>query len=283
MATITNSCMVRAAAQNSEHLIDIGKQNPIPLPDLMMSDFRPTLGEKIGRGDVGQIFKVKGSNPPKVYKIIPIKNFKDGNEIRISMIAGTTGISPVFHGAFVVEGQFIVIEMDQVGKSLNRWRIDLASDAASDLDPILEAEKQAFKELQEKAEDFAAVIIKQPKKLSFEAAVEKLYETEEAFYFKLFSKIKGLAERNIAFLDTNLGNIIPNIEKGGDLMLLDFDCAQLTERTSQAAEQVLCGNYTSPLLKTFSEIAKKPESQELISWFKKQALEEILFSFRKMA
>ena len=153
---------------------------------------------------------------PRFYKIFQAKNLKDGDQIRISEIAGRLGVGPILYGAFSVQNgdkNLVVLEMDYAGKSLGD-SIDY------DADP--------------KDGDNRPPI---------EALAEKLYGSAEAFYSAFFQKIMLLAENKIAYQDSNAGNIIPRLDgEKKDLMLIDYDDALLKENPTAALRESIEGS-----------------------------------------
>lgn len=289
--TITSACTIHSLIPADTQLFEVGIKNPIALPLLASSQIAATVGGRIGKGDVARIHQVKDTNPERVYRIIPMENFKNGNEIRISNIAAETGVSPAVYGSFAVvnvdSSQFVFIEMDRVGKSLSQHRKDLYKEkhveaavepeAEPEEDPALAAKRQALKEIQAKVEAeaasrFTVIDITQPE-LPFKETIETLYGSEEEYYCQLFTALQTLAKHKIAFLDTNCDNIIPT---GKKVMLLDFDCAELASRVSEAASRILKSLIRFDL-KRFEDLATTNESLELAHWFRAQATEELLY------
>lgn len=284
---ITPGCTIHSLISADTPLIEVGTKNSIVLPFLESSQVAATIGDRIGKGEVARIHLVKDINPERVYRIIPMENFKNGDEIRICQIAANAGVAPAVYGSFVVganSSQYVFIEMDLVGKSLSQQRKDLykekhvtaavQQEAEPDEDPSLKAKKLALKEIQAKveaeaAERWTAIDITQPE-LPFKEAIKALYGSEEEYYYQLFSALQTLAKRNVAYLDTNCGNIIPT---GKKVMLIDFDYAELASRVSEAASRIL-RSFIRLDLDHFENLATTDESRELIHWFKIKETEE---------
>lgn len=282
------SCLhqILSAAEETEL---VGNQAALPLVNVsLMVD---KIGKKLAQGDVGTIYEVAGLvlDPKRVFKFVPLTKVKTQDEISIAQIAGEMGIGPKVHAAFVMaqkSGKFVAIEMDRLGRSLREWMEVLEEnpnleEAAKISLPTLEEEEVYQEEMLQKARTeappdspFIVVRVPQKKRLDLEKTVEILYGRQEDFFFALFSKLKSLAEKNIAFLDTNFGNIIPNYELGKEMGLIDFDSAVFTKRVSEAAYRILKEN---PLFESFSELPDlSQESQELVHWFEEQTITEFL-------
>ncbi|MBS0607628.1 MAG: hypothetical protein JSR57_11815 [Verrucomicrobia bacterium] len=258
-----------------------GKFHTIELPFITIDKIGATIGKNITQGDTGSIYRVKDAIPSRVYKIIALKDFKSGDEIRISKIASDLMLAPTFYSASLVKqgsSCFVVIEMDDAGLSLGKWMEKLAESEPEKMDldqaePDLSQEELAFREMMKKLRaeyqgSFTVTEVKQPKKLSMEETIEKLYGSQEAFYFTLFSKIKTFAENNISYGDTHVGNIMPNHGDEKGMQLIDFDCAAIFGSTDEAAKKTLSSVYTATLFKKFVELPNlSVESKELIAWF----------------
>lgn len=237
----------------------VGIDKPIKLPVINRNDFDNTCGSTIGSGGSGTVYKVKGLN--RVYKTIPSDCFANGDEIRISKIAFECGVAPTFHGAFLVQqdkDEFVAIEMDKAGKSLRKIMHKL----------------EVIRETQEVFPKKAQTHTERKSQMPFEDAAKEIYGSEEVFYFKLFSLIKRLAEHNIAYSDTNVGNIMPNysikkgLKAGKDLQLIDFGDAVLMENIESAATALKTALYNRTYLNAFSDLpGLSEESQKLIAWF----------------
>lgn len=281
-----------AASEKSER-VGIGSQ--IDLPLVRINEIGALIGKKIARGDLGVIYEVQGIDSKRVFKFIPVEKFQSGDEIRAAKIAGEIGVGPTIHASFVVQQnrqKFVAIEMDKLGRSLGGWMQALAIEknlekaAALNL-PTLEEEEALRDELMKKAAEdagssasFIAVEMPKKKRIGMEEAVEILYGTQESFYFELFSAIKALAEKNVAYLDTNCGNLIPSLDKR--LHLIDFDCASITKRVSRAAFKVLHAIYSGSLFKEFCRLPNLSDpSKELIAWFKVQEEAEVLHQIQQ--
>jgi predicted Ser/Thr protein kinase len=269
----------------------VGSKYSIDLPIIDIARIGRTIGKKIAQGGFGGIYKVNGSMPQRVYKIIGLDQFANGNEIRIAKIAAELGVAPAFYGACVVKqgaDQFVFMEMDFAGKSLFRWMEDLAQEADVTKAALVEesssqkAREAAMKELMERKDDsgmgYTVVAVEQTPSLSMEAAVDKLYPSREAFFFQLFSTLKQLAEKNIAYMDTNCGNLIPNQEK--ELQLIDFDSAKFLDSPEEAADYLLRGMYNDMHFKDFRALSDlSDESRELIRWFQTQQMAQLIKQF----
>lgn len=261
----------------------VGKLHPIDLPCTTIDKIGKTIGEKITQGNYGMIYQVKDCAPSRIYKIIPQDQFKSGDEIRVSKIASDRMLAPTFYSAsLVAQGpkNYVVIEMDDAGLSLGKWMEELAEESeeeeVKEPESELSAEEKAMHEMMEKLRAqygrFTVTEIKQPKKLSMEETIEKLYPSQEVFYFTLFSKIKAFAENNISYGDTHVGNIMPNhgLEKG--MQLIDFDGTEIHGSVEEAAKKSMASAYTSVLFKNFTEQPNlTDESKELIAWFASRA------------
>jgi hypothetical protein len=273
-----------------ENTENVGKVNPITLQVVNILTIKETIGEKITRGNYGTIYRVNDSSPPRVYKIIPQDQFADGNEIRISKIAADIGVAPSFHRAFLVRQNvknYVVIEMDYADKSLGKLMEDLAEDAHIDdnresmvaKDNALSSEEKAFQEMRRKFKaqmdsesGLTVTEIIHKKRLSLEEAVEKIYENPEVFYNELFSKIKTLAENNIAYSDSHVGNIMPNHNTEKGLQLIDFDAATLMTDARAATVKSMQSAYNRVHFNKFKELpGLSDNSKKLIQWFTNQS------------
>lgn len=262
----------------------VGKKNPIDLPLIQIAAIGQTFGRKIAQGQYGGIYRVNGSTPQRVYKIIRLDQFANGDEIRVAKVAADIGIAPHFYGACLVQQQgdsFVLMEMDCTGKSLFRWMEDLALEPDLSKAALIEesssqrARDKAMKELSEKKGDgsgFIVVAQDQTESVSMEAAVDKLYKSREEFFFGLFSALKKLAENKIVYTDTNCGNIIPDAENG--LKLIDFDSAFQVGSPVEAVGKMMQAMYNQMHFKDFCGLKDlSAKSQELIKWFEKVELE----------
>ncbi|MBS0652750.1 MAG: hypothetical protein JSR39_04395 [Verrucomicrobia bacterium] len=256
----------------------VGKFHPIDLPCTTIDKIGETIGEKITQGNYGAIFQVKDCAPSRIYKIIPQNDFKSGDEIRVSKIASDRMLAPTFYSAsLVAQGSknYVVIEMDDAGLSLGKWMEELAEEPEEEVkeaEPELTAEEKAMQEMMAKLRaqfgGFTVTEIKQPEKVSMEEAIEKLYPSQEVFYFTLFSKIKVFAENNISYGDTHVGNIMPNHGQEKGMQLIDFDGTEIHESVEASAKKSMASAYTSILFQKFSEQPNlSGESKELIAWF----------------
>jgi hypothetical protein len=248
-----------------------GGTNPIHLPSIDFDTIQATFGRKITSGIVADIYEVKDCSPARVYKVIPRHSFVNGDEIVITKIAGELNVAPTFYSAFLVKQKinYVVIEMDDAGKSLEKWTEILA-------------ENQKTHENTEKGRRFHEMVKKilspysnsattensRADKVSIGQAITMLYTNEETFYYELFYKIKILAEKHIAYVDAHIGNILHNHSTNNDLHLIDFDAADLTPDTPTAAEKSILGSsYNKAHFIRFKELSKSPASKELIQWF----------------
>lgn len=261
----------------------VGRKNPIDLPLIQIATIGQTFGKKITQGQFGGIYRVNGSAPQRIYKIIPLEQFANGDEIRVAKVAAEVGIAPSFYGACLVqqqEDQFVLMEMDYAGKSLFRWMEDLALEPDLSKAVLIEesssqkAREKAMKELSEKKDDgsgFIVVAHEQTETVSMEAAVDKLYKSREEFFFGLFSAIKRLAENKIVYLDTNCGNLIPDVGIG--LKLIDFDSAFLVGSPTEAVGKMMQGMYNQIHFNDFCGLKDlSAKSKELIKWFETREL-----------
>ena len=255
----------------------LGKFHPINLPCTTIDKIRETIGEKITQGNYGTIYQVKDCAPFRIYKIIPQDQFKSGDEIRVSKIASDRMLAPTFYsGSLVSQGSnnYVVIEMENAGLSLGKWMEELAEpeEEVKQPEPELTAEQKAMREMMEKLraqyDRFTVIEIKQPKRVPMEEAIEKLYPSQQVFYFNLFSKIKAFAENNISYGDTHVGNIMPNHGQEKGMQLIDFDSTQIHGSVEEAAKKSMASVYTSILFKNFLEQPNlTDESKDLIAWF----------------
>lgn len=259
----------------------VGKFHPIDLPTTTIDKIKKTIGDKITQGNYGAIYQVNDCAPSRIYKIISEDQFRDGDEIRVSIIASNQMLGPTFYSAsLIMQGSknFVVIEMDDAGLSLGKWMEKLAGpvEEVKEMEPELTAKQKAIAQMMARlqAQDsssFVVTEIKQIKKVSMEEAIEKLYPTREVFYFTLFSKIKVFAENNISYGDTHVGNIMPNqgLKKG--MQLIDFDASTIHESIDQAVKKSMASSYNAILFREFSELPNlSKESKELIAWFLKR-------------
>ena len=255
-------------SSNQPGFMPIGKKNSTEVPFIPLAKIRKTIGQKIGEGCFGTIYRVTDSIPQRVYKIIPEEAFQNGNEIRITKIAAKTGVTPAFHNAFLV--QF---------KNENRVFLEMAY-AGKSLDQLMEEDKnnppltqQAEEEEIDLSADYSAIsAIMRIEKASMEAAIDKLYEKREDFYFELFSNLKILAENNISYMDSACGNIIPGNGAEKSLQLIDFDSAIFAESQETAAQGTIQSPCNQQHMNDFCKIKNlSDKSQELIKWFKSYA------------
>lgn len=282
MATVAQKTL-SFLGEGAERRESVGSTNPIELPLISIRAIGDLIGDPIARGQFGTVHQVKRADPPRVYKILR-RNLANGDEVRISQIAAECGVAPRFHGAALVEhrdGKLVAFEMDYAGKSLYYWMEHLAENSnieqAAVAKESLDAEKQAMKQLEEKEESedgWCAIALPVKKRIKIEAAAEMLFGSTEKFYFKLFSNIKQLAERNVGYIDVNASNLIP--QRSGqepDLQFVDFDEARLLSSPKDAVEYALSGIYNRGYLSDFKKTPQlSRESLDLISWFKEQLL-----------
>ena len=251
------------------------------LPFVEFSEIRPTLGAKIGEGDNGIVHAVKDSAPPRVYKIIS-GDIMNSREARIAEIAGRVGVGPAVHRSFITEqGQrmFTFIEMDHAGKTLGTHMEEVAeaqAEAEAEPEEELTPEESARREMIERIEAklraesrFTIVEIEVKPRATIEEAVDHLYDKAEDFYFELFSRIRTLAEANISYGDTHVGNILPNPGTDSGVQLIDFDRSAEHESESAAAAKSLESAYTFIHFKNFRELPDlSPRSEALIQYFR---------------
>ncbi|NGX38355.1 MAG: hypothetical protein K1000chlam2_01528 [Chlamydiae bacterium] len=253
--------------------IEVGEKNPITLPLVDMDKIAHTFGKKLATGNTATIYSVKNCTPSRVYKVIALREFESGNEVRISKIAADIGIAPAYHNAFVVKQdskKFVVIEMDNAGESLGKWMKKLATKS----EPIPEQNSSSLsKEMQAflskmKAENPITVTEITENKLTLEEVLPKLYNKPEDFYFELFSKIKILAEHFIAYGDTHVGNIMPQHGTDKGMQLIDFGSGDIMKDSESAAFKAMSSLYNQVLLNKFEELPNlSKESLGLIKWF----------------
>lgn len=259
-----------------------GKKNTIELPVVEYSSIAHLIGGRVKQGDCGAIYEVSNSNSGRLFKAIPLSNFKNGDEIRISEMADNMGVSPKVHGAFLMqhnnEIKHVIIEMDHAGKTLGGWMEDLAPPPPPpkpvtpiELSPEEKARMEMIEKIQAKyraSSNFEIVEIPQKPKLNMSDALDKMYPKQEIFYFELFNKLKILAEHKIAYRDTHVGNIIPKYGAKNELQLIDFDRAKLTTNVETAKAKTIRSLYVRALMEKFSCLPDlSNESRELISWF----------------
>jgi hypothetical protein len=265
----------------------VGNKNPIALPLVKIADIGRTIGKKIGQGSCVGVYMVNNSRPQRVYKVISLDRFANGDEIRIAKIASDARVSPAFYGACLVQqgtDKFVFMEMDHAGKSLFRWMEDLALEADVGKASLIEdsssqmAKERALKELAEMKDDgsaFKVVAVEETPSISMEEAVDKLYKSREDFFFDLFSAIKKLAENNIAYKDTNCGNLIPNV--GDGFKLIDFDSAEFVGSSEEAAVKSVQSMYNQQHFTDFCALKDLSlKSRELIRWFQTQHVEQTI-------
>lgn len=267
----------------------VGRKNPIEIPCVKIQEIGRTIGKQIAQGGSGSVYSVRDSQPPRVYKFVPLDAFQNGDEIRICQVAAQAGIAPSFYGACLVqqrETSFVLLEMDDAGKTLSRWMEDLAIEPDVDQAALIEesstqkALDKAMKELEEKKNandesDYTAVLCDSIEKLSMEEAIDRLYPSHETFFFELFSSYKKLAEQQIAYTDANCGNLIPNRGKG--FQLIDFDLAFLEKSPAAAAAKTLRSASNQMHFHSFTRLKNlSEESQELIQWFREQSFQAFL-------
>lgn len=263
--------------------VPVGIDNPIDLPCIDFRAIVETIGEKKGQGNFGTIYKVKNSISPRVYKIIPQDKFINGDEIRISKIAGDLGVSPFVYDVFLASEEsrnVVVIEMDDAGIGFHQLMNDL--DDEREIQHIQHDDPETKKILQERKRASQAYLkemaaqghrfceqAKEVKPITFQETLDNLYPpNREAFYYELFSKIKILAENNIAWRDGNIGNIMPNIGAEKGMQLIDFSRSCLKETTQAAALESLKDGYTYQRFIEFKAINNlSNHSVQLINWF----------------
>ncbi len=285
----SESSVLYTALSQSETSRSVGKYGAIDLPCLAADQFYQYLGEKITESNSGaQIFRVEGSLTPRIFKLIFVNHFDTGDEVRIAKRAAELKVAPPFHSACVVslgEGrQVVVLEMDDAGLSLGKWMEKFgaeeaaAKEAPMDTEPeeILTEDEIAYQKMIEMLKEkfmakcrYAVVSVKEaPAKVDLAVAVEKLWPSQEAFYFQLFSRVRELAENKIAFLDLHVGNIMPQPGSEMGMQLIDFGSAETTSSAEEAAERVITTAYGGLHFNSFSKLPNKSElSTELMLWF----------------
>lgn len=249
----------------------VGGIFPIELPQRELGEFLATLGEKVAEGDCGTIFQVK-EQPNRHYKLIPAGKFQNGDEVRISEIAGRVGVAPAYYGAFTVNPRnqrLVVIEMEHGGKTLGNWMEDLyvepervEEDAKAE--NALPPEVQAIIEEIKAKSRFQVTVIEKKPRTTVEEAIDQMYARPEQFYIDLFSHLKTLAENRIAYGDIHVGNILPKPV----MRLIDFDGASIEASVSAAARKTLGSAYTFLHFKNFTQLKDlSADSKDLIQWF----------------
>jgi len=239
----------------------VGTRHPIELPLLAFGDIMWTMGKEIGSGSFSSIFEVRGAHPPRVYKVTRQSNLHDGDEIRIAKVAGEIGVGPPCHRAFLVEHNgetYVFVEMDHVGRSLRERLNEITESGVVGAEaPSKEKTRmEMIRQIQADRERDLITVFK---------ILHQLYESDEAFYYELFSKIKMLAERNIAYGDTNVGNILP--EPTG-LRLIDFGTARIEVNPKKAAATAMQSPCNRVWWRQFNKLPNLSEtSQALIKWF----------------
>lgn len=257
----------------------VGQFHLIDIPCTTIAAIRDTIGEKITNGNIGSIYQVRDCSPARIYKFIPENAFKNGDEIRIAKIASDLMLAPTFYSACFVKQSttnFVMIEMNDAGLSLGKWTEKLAEpkEEVVEAEPDLTPEEAAFRAMMKKFREqyndgYVVTEIKQPEKLSLEETIKNLYPSQETFYFILFSKIKALAESNISYRDTHVGNIMPNIGLEIGMQLIDFDEAAIVDSVEEAAKLSMQSAYTTILFMNFAgQPNLSKESQDLIDWFR---------------
>lgn len=259
----------------------IGEINPIDLPLLSINTIKETIGKEVNEGNTAIIYQVNDCLPPRIYKVISPKKFKDGNEIRMSKIAGDIHIAPTFYSAFILEQnaqKFVVVEMDDLGKSLGELMEDLAEKSEVIEEVSLTEEEKAFQEMIKKMQERMGplsigigVDVPEKKKLSLNETINIIYKNPEDFYCDLFTKIKILAENNIAYCDGHVGNIMPNYGTEKGLQLIDFGSAELMSDTKTAVQRVWKSSYNQVHFREFASLPNlSGKSEELFQWFVNQ-------------
>ncbi len=253
--------------------ISLGKLSPIIIEK--NDNILERIGRKITEGGNSFIYEVENL-PDRIFKIIPEKNFQNGDQIRITEIAAKLEISPRYYSssAFSIGSKhFVVIEMERAEKTLGKIMEDLAGkEEPQDMrtQPFQEDEVTARirKKIAQNSTFSAAIEIKKPKRVSLEKAINHITKNQpERFYLALFNRIKQLAEAHIYYADVHVGNIIPNTI---DLLqLIDFDSCEFIENPQIAKIRFMSNAYFQTLLNHYKKIDQLSlESQELIGWFK---------------
>lgn len=245
---------------------EVGKKNPIVLPVMDLSDIFETIGDKIAQGGFGCVFQVKESHPSRVYKVISRDEFENGDEIRFLESAAQAGVAPTFHRAFLAKNNqdaCVFIEMDHAGQSLGKW-----------------TEKLAEKDIPEAQSGHQSKwTVREIKRVSLEEAVEKLFGTQEMFYYELFSKVKILAEQKIVYSDSHIGNLMIKSESKNCLQLIDFGSAEQKNTVCSAVRETMGKVYMYLHYQKFAALSNlSQESEDLIKWFREQsqlALKEV--------
>jgi membrane protein implicated in regulation of membrane protease activity len=208
-----------------------GREYPIALP-IKRQNIKD-IGVKIASGGWSAVYTDHPQHPTKVYKVIPLYWFLNGNEIRIARQAGELGVGPVVHDAYVLvtdsEEKFVVIEMEHAGSPLwegDKWGLDGRS------------------------------------------VIQSRYgeEGEQRFYLEFFKKIRLLAERHhVYYHDGHFGNILLHDQKG--LLLIDFGQAGYTTDPQRAVKESLKDADIFRLFAWFRQVGEyAPESRDLLTW-----------------
>jgi len=248
----------------------VGNINQISLPAKNVTEVGAKMGRVLAGGTHGTVYEKIDSAPKRVYKKIPLPSLHNGNEITISRLAGELGVAPKIHDAFVLREEdrnFVIIEMDYAGRSINQLMDDMAEVVKPDITPMVRAEQEMLLTLDIHPKH-TVIQVKTTKRPPIHDAVTMIYDNPEKFYFELFQIIKTLAEENIAYTDTHAGNIIPNHGTEGGMKLIDFDAARLTDSV-EAAKMVVMENFQNIMhLRNYSNLPDLSEkSEELIEWF----------------
>jgi len=148
--------------------------------------------------------------------------------------------------------------------------------AEAEPEETLTPEERAQKEMVEavlakmRAADRYSVVPNQKKpRVDIPVAIARLCEKPEDFYFELFSRIKTLAQANISYGDTHVGNILPNPKTDKGVQLIDFDGANEHKEERDAAAKSLESAYTMVHFREFVQLTElSTESQALIQYFR---------------
>lgn len=270
----------------SENTKSVGWCNPIDLPVKCEDEILGSIGEKIGYGFFSEVYEKKDSDSRRVFKLIPLPKFRNGDEVRISRIASEIGVGPKLYQTFVLKrdsGEFVVFEMEYVGRTLGMRMEDLVDLAENDNDieltPIAKQHQEFLKigvltqkTLKEAVQSGRLYPARSHTRLEFGKAIESIYRSKEDFYFELFSQLKALAKNRVSYEDAHFENIIPKNEYTSQLKLIDFDKSELHEKVKMARYTIM-GHYfcQSYFIKyeTLTDLSEK--SRDLINWFLKDA------------
>lgn len=245
---------------DAEKMASVGQEKPVELHVLSIEKVDKSVGERLEICSYKMFFQVRGCTPARIYKFIPISALKSGDEVRISQIAGVIGAAPAFYSAFVVqlEREYVVIEMDDAGKCMGQYLEDFAEPEEPQVPekPSLAAMLQS----EAKKSKYKTVATHNRREVSLEVGIGKLFDTQEQFYFELFSKIRLLADHKIAYHDAHLGNIM-HVLGQKRVLLIDFDDAVFMESPNAARmDSIRDSAYVQALWLEFAKLPNKSEA-----------------------